>query len=83
MSDLLFFWAAPKVDLKSEGDWVKLNAGQHTLMRVVYSPEMNKRLVQGIRERSLGPEVSGLGSRRIRPRLGLSRLRSLHPEKTC
>lgn len=49
-----------KVELKNKDDWVKINAGQHTLMRVLYTPQMNKRLVQGVRDRSLGPEVSGL-----------------------
>lgn len=47
-----------QVELKKKDDWVKINAGQHTLMRVLYTPEMNKRLEAGVRDRSLTPEVS-------------------------
>ncbi|CAM9875213.1 unnamed protein product, partial [Discosporangium mesarthrocarpum] len=38
-----------------EGDWVKINAGQHTLMRVLYTPEMMRRLEAGLRDRSIDP----------------------------
>lgn len=36
---------------------MKINAGQHTLMRVLYTPEMMKRLERGVRDRTLTPEV--------------------------
>lgn len=36
---------------------MKINAGQHTLMRVLYTPEMMKRLEAGVRDRTLVPEV--------------------------
>ncbi|CAN0362558.1 unnamed protein product [Ascophyllum nodosum] len=45
-----------KVELKDKDDWVKINAGQHTLMRVLYTPEMTRRLEAGVRERTLKPE---------------------------
>ncbi|CAN0203585.1 unnamed protein product, partial [Hapterophycus canaliculatus] len=45
-----------QVELKNENDWVKINAGQHTLMRVLYTPEMMKRLERGVRDRTLTPE---------------------------
>ena len=45
------------MELKNKDDWVKINAGQHTLMRVLYTPEMMKRLERGIRDRTLTPEV--------------------------
>eukprot|EP00752_Nemacystus_decipiens_P007190 g6439.t1 len=45
-----------KVELKNKDDWVKINAGQHTLMRVLYTPEMMKRLERGVRDRTLTPE---------------------------
>lgn len=46
-----------QVELKNKDDWVKINAGQHTLMRVLYTPEMMKRLERGVRDRTLTPEV--------------------------
>lgn len=46
------------MELKNKDDWVKINAGQHTLMRVLYTPEMMKRLERGVRDRTLMPEVS-------------------------
>lgn len=45
------------MELKNKDDWVKINAGQHTLMRVLYTPEMMKRLERGVRDRTLTPEV--------------------------
>lgn len=36
--------------------WVKLNAGQHTLMRVLYTPSMLSKLEQGVRSKSLSVE---------------------------
>jgi len=47
------------VELKNKDDWIKINAGQHTLMRVLYTPEMMKRLEGGVRDRTLTPEVRG------------------------
>ncbi|CAM9808130.1 unnamed protein product [Ectocarpus sp. 4 AP-2014] len=44
------------VELKDKDDWVKINAGQHTLMRVLYTPEMMKRLERGVRDRTLAAE---------------------------
>ena len=51
------------MELKDKDDWVKINAGQHTLMRVLYTPEMTRRLEAGVRERTLKPEV---GHKRLR-----------------
>lgn len=45
------------MELKDKDDWVKINAGQHTLMRVLYTPEMMKRLERGVRDRTLASEV--------------------------
>ena len=47
------------MELKNKDDWIKINAGQHTLMRVLYTPEMMKRLEAGVRDRTLAPEVCG------------------------
>lgn len=46
-----------QVELKNESDWIKINAGQHTLMRVLYTPEMIRRLEVGIQDLTMVPEV--------------------------
>lgn len=55
--DRVLCMSRAQVELKNKDDWVKINAGQHTLMRVLYTPEMMKRLERGVRDRTLTPEV--------------------------
>ncbi len=43
----------------AEGDWIKLNAGQTSLLRVAYTPEMLAALANGIRNKELAPEDRG------------------------
>ncbi|CAN0507247.1 unnamed protein product, partial [Scytosiphon promiscuus] len=50
--EFALFWAAFR-GTGNKDDWVKINAGQHTLMRVLYTPEMMKRLEAGVRDRTL------------------------------
>ncbi|KAG5192903.1 membrane alanyl aminopeptidase [Tribonema minus] len=45
-----------KVPLDSESEWVKLNAGQHTLMRVAYTDGMLSALTKAIKSKALPAE---------------------------
>jgi len=43
------------IPLASAGGWVKLNAGQEVPLRVLNSPEMLRRLAEGIKSKTLPP----------------------------
>mmetsp|Transcript_20947 Transcript_20947/g.30195 ORF Transcript_20947/g.30195 Transcript_20947/m.30195 type:complete len:870 (-) Transcript_20947:137-2746(-) len=43
------------IPLASADDWLKINAGQHALVRVAHSPTMLQRLQEAIRSKSLSP----------------------------
>lgn len=43
------------IPLNGANDWVKINAGQQSLLRVAHTPTMISRLVQPISEKSLSP----------------------------
>ena len=44
-----------RITLSGPNDWVKVNAGQHALVRVAHSPAMITRLVAPVTDKSLSP----------------------------
>jgi aminopeptidase N len=44
------------VPMLSESGWIKLNAGQHTLMRVAYTDSLISAIIPAIQSKSISPE---------------------------
>ena len=71
--------ATVTVQLASEKDWIKINAGQTAMIRVNYTPEMRQRLAEAVRTKAIPPQDRGalLGDAYALSRAGLLPLKDV------